>query len=39
MLVPPTEDSTSSVKLEKRGRYYFADPALCKEGVVQEVEV
>ena len=41
VLVPPTKDSTSfSVKLDKRGKYYFTpDAALCKQGVVQEVEV
>ena len=40
VLVPPTTASTSySVKLDKRGRYFFADPGLCKQGVVQEVEV
>jgi len=40
VLVPPTQSSTSySVKLDKRGKYFFADPGLCKQGVVQEVEV
>ena len=40
VLVAPTQGSTSySVKLDKRGRYFFADPALCSQGVVQEVEV
>ena len=40
VLVAPTQASTSySVKLDKRGRYFFADPGLCKQGVVQEVEV
>ena len=40
VLVAPTQASTSySVKLDKRGRYYFADPGLCKQGLVQEVEV
>lgn len=40
VLVAPTPASTSySVKLEKRGKYWFADPGLCKQGVVQGVEV